>query len=42
MTEVGMDATSVTLGSFDWHKEQKATFTLKNTGGSPLVIQDVT
>ena len=42
MTEVGMDATSVTLGSFDWHKEQKATFTLKNTGGNPLVIQDVT
>ena len=41
-TEVSIDKTSVEMGSFDWHKEQKATFTLKNTGGSPLVIQDVT
>ena len=42
MTEVVADKSSVSLASFDWHKEHKATFTLKNAGGSPLVIQDVT
>lgn len=40
-TKVAMDKTSISLGHFDWQKEQKATFTLKNTGNKPLVIQDV-
>lgn len=33
--------TSVDMGTFDWHQEQKSTFTLTNTGSSPLVITDV-
>lgn len=40
-TEVGIDNASLSLGRFDWHKEQKASFTLRNTGDKPLVIQDV-
>ncbi|WP_290200576.1 DUF1573 domain-containing protein, partial [uncultured Bacteroides sp.] len=36
------DKPLITLGDFNWKEEQKATFTLKNTGGNPLVIQDVT
>lgn len=40
-TKVGIDKTSVSLGSFDWQEEQKATFTLKNTGNKVLVIQDI-
>ncbi len=42
ITTIDIDKTSVSLGSFDWHKEQKVTFTLKNTGSEPLVIQDIT
>nr|WP_289866752.1 DUF1573 domain-containing protein [uncultured Bacteroides sp.] len=41
-TEVAVDKPLITLGDFNWKEEQKATFTLKNTGGNPLVIQDVT
>lgn len=33
--------TSIDMGTFDWHQEQKGTFTLTNTGSSPLVITDV-
>ena len=40
-TKVDIDKTSVSLGSFDWKKEQKATFVLKNTGGKPLVAEYV-
>lgn len=40
-TEVSVEATSVSFGTFDWQKEQKVTFTLKNTGDKPLVIQDI-
>lgn len=40
-TKVGIAATSVLLGNFDWQKEQKATFILKNIGDKPLVIEDV-
>ena len=41
-TEVDISNMSVSLGSFDWQEEQKATFVLKNVGDKPLVIQDVT
>ncbi len=41
ITKVGIDRTSVSLGNFNWQEEQKATFTLKNTGDKLLVIQDV-
>ena len=33
--------TIASLGKFDWRQEQKATFTLTNTGNRPLVITDV-
>ncbi|MEQ3234672.1 DUF1573 domain-containing protein [Bacteroides cellulosilyticus] len=41
MTEVSIDSTSLSLGDFDWEKEQKVVFTLKNTGNKPLVIDAV-
>ena len=41
-TKASIDKTSVSLGSFDWQEEQKATFVLKNVGDRPLAIQDVT
>lgn len=40
-TEVATDKVSILLGVFDWQKEQKAIFTLKNIGDNPLVIQYV-
>ena len=40
-TKVAIDKTSISLGRFDWQKEQKVTFTLKNTGNKPLVVQDI-
>ena len=40
-TKVDIDKTSASLGSFDWKKEQKATFVLKNTGDKPLVAEYV-
>lgn len=33
--------TIIHMGTFDWHQEQKSTFTLTNSGNSPLVIIDV-
>jgi hypothetical protein len=41
MTEISIDYTSLSLGNFDWEKEQKAVFTLKNTGNKLLVIDAV-
>ena len=40
-TKINIDKTSISLGRFDWQKEQKVTFTLKNTGNKPLVVQDI-
>lgn len=40
-TEAVFDRTSISLGRFDWREEQKVTFTLKNVGDKPLVIEDV-
>lgn len=40
-TKVDIATTSVSLGNFDWQKEQRVTFVLKNAGNKPLVIQDV-
>lgn len=40
-TKMDIDRTLVSLGKFDWQKEQKAVFVLKNTGDKPLVIQNV-
>ena len=41
MTEVSINSTSLSLGNFDWEKEQKVVFTLENTGNKPLVIDAV-
>lgn len=40
-TDIQLNETSVDMGKFDWHKEQKAIFTIANTGSNPLVIIDV-
>lgn len=40
-TEVDIKGKSIFLGKFDWQQEQKAVFTLKNTGTNPLVVEDV-
>lgn len=40
-TELDIDKTSISLGSFDWQNEQNTTFILKNKGSEPLVIQYV-
>ena len=40
-TKINLDKTSISLGRFDWQKEQKTTFTLKNAGDKPLVVQEV-
>ena len=40
-TTAACSNTSIDMGTFDWHQEQKGTFTLTNTGSSPLVITDV-
>jgi len=40
-TEVSIARSTVFLGNFDWQTKQKAIFTLKNTGGNPLVIENV-
>lgn len=41
-TTVVCSNTIANLDKFDWHQEQKATFTLTNTGNRPLVITDAT
>ena len=40
-TKVDIGKTSVSLGNFDWEKEQKTAFVLKNTGNKPLVVEYV-
>ena len=42
MTQASVDRTFVSMGDFDWQEEQKATFTLKNTGNRLLVIHYTT
>lgn len=41
LTDIRLSETSVDMGTFDWREEQKAVFTLTNTGESPLAIIDV-
>jgi len=41
VTKAVVDKSFVQMGNFDWQEEQKATFTLKNTGNKVLVIQDI-
>ena len=40
-TIVDVDKVSITMGDFEWQKEQKATFTIKNIGDKPLAIEGV-
>ena len=40
-TKVDIGKTSVSLGHFDWKKEQKTTFVLTNAGNKPLVVEHV-
>lgn len=40
-TEIGIESTFVSYGSFDWQQAQTATFTLKNIGDKPLAIEGV-
>ena len=40
-TIVDVDKVSTSMGNFDWQKEQKATFTIKNIGDKPLAIEGV-
>lgn len=40
-TQIEIFNTVRLFGCFDWQKEQKATFVLKNIGDKPLVIEDV-
>lgn len=41
-TEVSVKDANIALGRFDWQKEQKIVFTLKNVGDNLLLIEDVT
>lgn len=40
-TEILIEKQLISLGCFNWQKEQKATFTIKNVGKFPLVINDI-
>lgn len=40
-TEVNIYKSSFLFGDFDWQKEQKTSFILKNVGSKPLLIEDV-
>lgn len=40
-TKVKIDRTIVSLGRFDWKKEQRIVFPFTNEGNAPLIIQDV-
>ncbi len=41
VTKAAVDKSFIQMGSFNWQEEQKATFTLKNTGDKLLVIHDI-
>ena len=41
-TEVAVNVTSLSLGSFPWQEEQKTLFTLKNVGEHSLIIEGTT
>ena len=41
ITTESVDQTSIDMGKFDWRQEQKATFTLTNTGDKPFAIATV-
>lgn len=41
-TEIRIEEPAISLGHFDWKEEKKAVFKIKNIGGCPLVINDVT
>ena len=41
MTNVSIDTRSLFFGNFNWEKEQRAIFTLKNIGNRPLVIDAI-
>ena len=41
ITTVSVDRTTIDMGKFDWRQEQKATFTLTNTGDKPFAIATV-
>lgn len=38
-TVVELNKTSMSMGNFDWQKEQKVTFSMKNIGDKPLIIE---
>lgn len=38
-TVVKLNKTSMSMGNFDWQKEQKVTFSMKNIGDKPLIIE---
>lgn len=40
-TIVDVDKVSTSMGNFDWQKEQKVTFIMKNIGDKPLAIEGV-
>ena len=41
LTTIGIDQTSLDMGTFDWRQEQTRTFTLTNTGDKLLTIEMV-
>lgn len=41
VTKVNVDKEKFEFGNFDWTKEQNVTFTLKNMGDNPLVIENI-
>ena len=41
LTTIGIDQTSLDMGTFDWRQEQTRTFTLTNTGDKLLIIEMV-
>lgn len=41
LTSASVNKVYALLGYFDWQKEQKASFMIKNVGNKPLIIQDI-
>lgn len=42
ITTAEVSSRQLDLGRFDWDEEQRGTFSLRNTGEYPLVVQDIT